>query len=446
MRGTFAAHFLCPTLLLLSGELPAGNISAPPRPPGATIQSAGTAPNSLDEFRIADQYCSTPGSLDDTCIRNAIASIPADKPGLVFVPPGVFVFQGGVSILRNNLKLLGSGVGVTVFETSDPAVPGIVIGSPGGDVIGSITIEGIFFHQKAGVFPTQPAITLDHTNTVSISSVRVWGFSDSLLVRNNSYNTRVSGFQFEAFENGVHIANGSSLTDGDLSLVLSNGFLNAAWPLGRGIHWTSGNRLTVTDVQIVNGAIAIDIDPTQDRRAALGVFQGVVGDSTSQVVWQVKPLGTGVVAAITATNCAAISSQNAVGIMLGAGLPGEGTIDGFRWVAGKVMNNRSHGVWLRGGGQFSSVAIQNSDVAGNSSQYPGFFDGIHVEGGVSGFLVTGNRIGPALGQANYQRYGVFVGGGDSDHYIVNQNDLHGNVTGGLSDGGTGAQKIVSPNL
>jgi hypothetical protein len=47
---------------------------------------------------------------------------------------------------------------------------------------------------------------------------------------------------------------------------------------------------------------------------------------------------------------------------------------------------------------------------------------------------------------NTQGWGIIVNAGPSNNYIIDFNDTRGNVTGGLSDAGTGATKAVRGNI
>jgi hypothetical protein len=66
--------------------------------------------------------------------------------------------------------------------------------------------------------------------------------------------------------------------------------------------------------------------------------------------------------------------------------------------------------------------------------------------GVSDFGIAYNRIGNALGFGVTQKYGVEIVAGASDNYRIIGNDLTGNVTGPLLDGGSGTEKIISGNI
>lgn len=127
----------------------------------------------------------------------------------------------------------------------------------------------------------------------------------------------------------------------------------------------------------------------------------------------------------------------------GVSTGGSGTINGVLFLGHRSYLNGNHGVIFNGG---SELAYCYGEVAGNSATSSGSLDGIAVVANISNFRLIGNRIGPIGGASNTQRYGINVVSGSSDNYIVSDNDARGNVTGGITDNGSGTNKIVRNNL
>ena len=71
--------------------------------------------------------------------------------------------------------------------------------------------------------------------------------------------------------------------------------------------------------------------------------------------------------------------------------------------------------------------------------------GLAFAAGTTDFSVLGCRIGGTLGFGT-QTYGISIAAGASDRYIIRDNNLQGNGTGSISDGGTGASKFVQANV
>jgi Right handed beta helix region len=93
------------------------------------------------------------------------------------------------------------------------------------------------------------------------------------------------------------------------------------------------------------------------------------------------------------------------------------------------------------------VSIRGSFVAKNNVGNGGSH-GIYVGPGVSDFIIQGCRLTNTYaitGLAGTQTYGVYVATGASDRYIVADNLVSGNVSGGVSDNGSGGNKRVANN-
>jgi len=67
-------------------------------------------PKVLGAIRFADQFCNTPGTLDDSCVTNAINSITvnlANANGVVYLPAGVYTFHNSVTI-PDKVRVIGA--------------------------------------------------------------------------------------------------------------------------------------------------------------------------------------------------------------------------------------------------------------------------------------------------------------------------------------------------
>jgi len=76
------------------------------------------------------------------------------------------------------------------------------------------------------------------------------------------------------------------------------------------------------------------------------------------------------------------------------------------------------------------------------------YDGLAVEGSTTNNLsIIGGKYGSGWVGAgfNNQRYGIFISSGAINNYTIIGVDTNGNVTGGISDSGTGAVKYVYGN-
>lgn len=73
-------------------------------------------------------------------------------------------------------------------------------------------------------------------------------------------------------------------------------------------------------------------------------------------------------------------------------------------------------------------------------------NGIAVASGITDFKVTNSTCGDTGEFAGNSQWGIFIASGASNSYVVSGNNLFGNTTGALFDGGTGTNKTVYPNI
>lgn len=94
------------------------------------------------------------------------------------------------------------------------------------------------------------------------------------------------------------------------------------------------------------------------------------------------------------------------------------------------------------------ILIANNNFVSNNYSNSANDHGISIAAGVSDFVITGNRFtnSPYAMYTGHQKYGIYVANGASDRYIITNNLVSGNETGGVYDGGTGVNKNVSNNF
>lgn len=121
-----------------------------------------------------------------------------------------------------------------------------------------------------------------------------------------------------------------------------------------------------------------------------------------------------------------------------------GAIDSFTFNGCHFVSGGSHGVFL-GSAPARTTFIGcnfNSNHAGpNPADAYGFLAGA----GATDFTITGSIATNGLG-AGTQQYGIVIGSGASDRYVITDNQLTGNSVGSLFDGGTGTNKRVVDNI
>lgn len=116
--------------------------------------------------------------------------------------------------------------------------------------------------------------------------------------------------------------------------------------------------------------------------------------------------------------------------------------DGVRFIGGGALNNYNNGVAVNA--TAVRTVFKGFAARGNSVRTANTYHGIAIAANTNDFVIQGCTLGGAIGFGT-QAYGAFVNAGTSDRYIIADNLVNGNGTGGVSDGGTGANKRVANN-
>lgn len=141
---------------------------------------------------------------------------------------------------------------------------------------------------------------------------------------------------------------------------------------------------------------------------------------------------------------------HAVGSWIGSCLSGTGILQDFLWKGEsaytdcRVVGHYQHGFLINKG---VDTQVNGGWFCNNSVESSGTYHGIVVAAGIVDFSITGIKTGyiTPFTSAN-QGYGVIVLTGASDYYTIQGCRGRGNVTGSVSDGGTGSHKSVANNV
>ena len=109
----------------------------------------------------------------------------------------------------------------------------------------------------------------------------------------------------------------------------------------------------------------------------------------------------------------------------------------------RIVASNQHGILINGG---VNCDISHNIIGANSQAASGANHGIFVGSNINEFTIMGNKIGDLHSLVEKQGYGVLVNVGTSNNYIISGNRCHDNVTGKVSDGGTGVNKSVTGNI
>ena len=129
------------------------------------------------------------------------------------------------------------------------------------------------------------------------------------------------------------------------------------------------------------------------------------------------------------------------------GLHINGTVTGISLSNCGAVLNTGAGILIQNG---SYITIDSPFVSKNSTASRGVKPGIEIGANVSYFNIVGGQSASGLNGltsfANNQSYGILVNSGSSDYYNIIGVLVTTNVSGGVSDGGSGTHKNIQYNL
>lgn len=380
-------------------------------------------------------YGAVAGSDISVALQKTIDACSVAGGGTVFIPAGAYNVSSEISI-PSNVLVRGAGRGNTTLILTS-------------------TISNLFNSGNSNMFSIMD-MTLDCSvaATKTAGAFIACGAGSVIVLRNiemlNPLNGIVLTGTVSVWINEVEIAGVKQTTgsgviiDGGNDHYLNNVFVKSAsssinylaafqiqatggtWLMGCGALWAT------------NGLL---LNPGNGKTVE-HLFCSMNAYDTGVYGISIAPTGTGIVRRNFFFQDWA-STNSEIGISIASG--GSTTVDGNQFHGCRVIQNAKHGVSLTGGINFFFAF---GEVMGNSGASSGTYDGINVAANVTQFSLIGNRCGAHAGYAppGTQRYGIAVAAGTSNRYRITGNDCHDNLSGAISDGGTGAVKQVNGNI
>jgi pectate lyase-like protein len=380
------------------------------------------------------------GSTDDTAaIQAAIDDCMARGKGVVYFPGGTYKVTATLEADSDGVTLAGAGASVSVISLASATANGVNFGN-GSAQRDHCGVTNLTFTSSA-TRTAGAAIDFDKVGNSIISNVWMDSQFDGIVLRNGGTNIFVRDGVWNSFTTGGVGLDVQGGNDQYVSgIVMDN--VAASQPLaGIRVGINAGN-LVVRDCDFIHAGTGLLVNPASSATVQWMFVMNCAFDTCSSHGIEIAPSSGGTVKGVTFTGCWTSSCAAD-----GFAVDGAGTTDGVRLVGHRAFTNGLGGASIAAG---TNIRISDSDFAGNSSPSNGGTSGtnhgINVAAGVTEFSVTGCRLGPTGGQDNTQAYGLFIESGASDYYVVTGNDAHGNVTGGISDGGSGAHKVVANNI
>lgn len=376
---------------------------------------------------------------DDTAAFNAaLASVAATGGGKLLIPAGDYLITTPLSYSAGSLSLMGDGARSTIRWGNTTAN---LLNFTGSDIrLSDFRVVTPFQTSTAGVL-----FNFANANNAKLSGIWTDGGWDVVhflgASGTPSYRSSVTDCNF------VNVMNSGVFYDqyfGGAAVITGTEMLGAPSNHGNGIIVYAGDTFNWCNINIQGFVFGVYVAPTPGGINYVGVIHATNvlcdggGFATTQDGWY---FGAGTGGAYSArhrlTNCWGGScGRNGFNVVNASDVTFTNCIGTGNVQHGFQIFSPSSDITLMG-----CTTNHNGHTTGNT------YDGIHVVGPVTDFIITNCRCRPNAGDtANTQRYGIFVDSSANNRYIISNNDLNGNVTGGLSDSGTGASKFVGNNI
>ena len=370
------------------------------------------------------------GIADDTlAIQKCI-----DIGGIVFVPQGIWLHTG--IIFNSSIKFTGEGASSTVLQCVGINIDSIKIGN-GSNNPNDVMISDISI-QYSSPQTSSSAITVTNGHSIKLERLRFGGGVYDGISLNGGVN------QFLYYLNDIEMNSPAGCgvqvgKDGTLvqDLWFSDSIISGA--VLSGINLLNVSGFYFKDIDLLGCYNGIRTYPSSGKQVVAGILNNVLADTCLDWGWNLIDNG-GLVSEIALTSCWASTcgtSTGAGGLLVNSGV---GSIKGLQITGGSFTNNKGSGLTFLSGIKINLVNVQSFC---NSTEGSGISHGIAIGAGVTDWSIIGGAVGlGGLFGTNLQGYGIMINAGVSNNYSIIGVDVRGNVSGGISDGGTGGIKYI----
>lgn len=369
------------------------------------------------------------GVVDDTTALNNAISTGKN----VLLGAANYKVTGALTALAAGQGLIGQGRGLTTITVSGSAYDVVSLAADNSFV------EGVYFssssQRSSGKTVKLPNNTRGNAVrqskfqnqfvSVSIDAEAVITYLEDLEILDATSTTGVC----------IHINGGN---DTFLTRIVTDS--SGTEPLA-GLRVTASQAIWATDCDFIDSGTGLLINPSSGTLTWL-FFNNCAFDSGSGSGISISPSGTAVVKGVFFNGCwSATNAERGIIVQRGD----TATVDGVYLDQCKILNNGLQGGLFLADG-ISNIHISDPVIAGNSTSSSGTYSGLDFQANATQFSVQGGRIGAHMAFADSQAYGILVNAGTSDNYSIIGTDVRTNVTGGISDGGSGTSKFIKNNL
>ena len=391
---------------------------------------------------VLDYGADNTGVASSTAAFDAAYAALSATGGVIRFPSGTYKFDTApTAVLKSGTYIQCDGQTNTVLSVNYASGDFLKFGSNAvsTDYVGlsDCTIS-------AGTTRTLGAyINIDGAGRNAFERVRMTGAFVGINIDSygNQTETRLVDIIQENFALGGtgYILGKNSVSPNVVNGVYMSRVISANVPTGIEFYYADGIMMESTQFYLASNSIKF-LPALGQTVSHVLVDKGIFDSSSSSGIVFLNTTGMGTVGDITFQNSAfntngTATSDSAIVISATA------AVNGLQVKNSYIENNTGYAINLLSG---TNAQISSNMICYNSTAGVGAVPGIRVAAGVGTFQILNNIIG-ACGflqpvATNRQSYAITVDAGGSDQYFIQNNYCPGNVTGGLSDGGTGTFK------
>jgi hypothetical protein len=363
------------------------------------------------------------GVTDDTVALQTAITAALARNATVFIPAGTYNVSNTLTANDNtkSIRIIGAGRHTTIIRTSHATA----------DVM-TLTVsflELADFTVTASVARTAGSHIRTTSNVGLVRGICLDAFFVGILGNDSNCSFRdiittnpatgATGMILDGYSSQCLIDNLQTYAGANQAIV--------------GLHVKKCGALQMTNCGLVGQGVNLLIAPGSGQVVAAVYALNSYFDTAVMGV-QIKPTGTGAVVRCRFDACW-MCSHSDTGTSIE--FTGSGIISGIHFVDCMMNDNTSAGLHVLG------APCSDISVLGGTFAHNGL--GINFGVGVADFSVIGASAGAYGGLAG-NTWGIAVTAGGSDHYVISNNRVRGNTSGGVLDGGTGTNKSVTGNI
>lgn len=372
------------------------------------------------------------GTTNDTSSIQSCINTAENTGQGVYLPVGTYKITQALTISSGNMLLYGSNAGTTKIVQYTTADNVFTIAN-GGAPVNRVTLRHLHLEYSApgasgatvyceDCWRTRFAhLIFGSPGTPHLFSTGIWAVGgNQVFVEDSAFNLTASQGMYFTGTGDVYLSN---LEINDYASDTNT----------TGVVFDSGvGGIYATNVNVTSGETGFLFENTQSSRIPpkFGFFVNCLADTLNGEGWDFESADS-----MRLTNSWAATGT--YGIILH-------NVNGISITDSRIYNNSEAGIWIQSGA--ANVSIKDSTISGNSRLSPGAYPGVLVAAGVGQFQILDNEVGEADGFGATQSYGIAIGSGASDNFMIVGNDLQNNASGPLANAGTGRDVVIANNL